>query len=116
MAKRYGDDAMIEAEVRAQKFLDASEMGGAETWHRILNAVDRIRSESNGGIFPSDDWNSVLANQTMSALWLTHSDEATRDRQYGATRCQLAGVGPNDELEGMIAAQLIAAHNAAMEK
>jgi hypothetical protein len=51
----------------------------------------------------------------MSALWLKHSDETTRDRQYSATVAGLAGIGPRDELEGMIAAQLIAAHNAAME-
>jgi hypothetical protein len=64
---------------------------------------------------PSDHWNNVLANQTISALWLKHSDETTRDRQYSATVSGLAGIGPRDELEGMIAAQLIAAHNAAME-
>jgi hypothetical protein len=57
----------------------------------------------------------VLANQTMAALWLKHSDETTRDRQYSATVAGLAGIGPRDELEGMIAGQLIAAHNAAME-
>ena len=32
-----------------------------------------------------------------------------------ATVAALAGIGPKDELEGMMAAQLIAAHNAAME-
>ncbi len=32
-----------------------------------------------------------------------------------ATVAGLAGIGPKDELEGMMAAQLIAAHNAAME-
>src|SRR5207253_4726232 len=32
-----------------------------------------------------------------------------------ATVSALAGIGPKDEMEGMIAAQLIAAHNAAME-
>jgi hypothetical protein len=38
-----------------------------------------------------------------------------RDRQYSATVVALIGIGPKDEIEGMIAAQLIAAHNAAME-
>ncbi len=32
-----------------------------------------------------------------------------------ATVAALVGIGPKDELEGMVAAQLIAAHNAAME-
>jgi hypothetical protein len=36
-------------------------------------------------------------------------------KQYGATVAALVGIGPKDELEGMMAAQLIAAHNAAME-
>src|SRR6202140_1643752 len=35
--------------------------------------------------------------------------------QYDATLFALIGIGPRDELEGMIAAQLLAAHNAAME-
>jgi hypothetical protein len=39
----------------------------------------------------------------------------TRDRQYSATAAALSGIGPKDEIEGMIAAQLVAAYNAAME-
>ena len=63
----------------------------------------------------SDNWNNLLAHQTFQALWLKHSDPETRDRQYSATIAALIGIGPKDELEGMMAAQLIAAHNAAME-
>jgi hypothetical protein len=46
---------------------------------------------------------------------VAHSKEESRDRQYSATVAALIGIGPKDEIEGMIAAQLIAAHNAAME-
>jgi hypothetical protein len=63
----------------------------------------------------SDQWNNILANQTIQTLWLQNSDEDTRDRQFGALVAGLVGIGPKDELEGMIAAQLLAAHNAAME-
>lgn len=63
----------------------------------------------------SDHWNNTLANQTVQALWVKNSDEQERDRQLSATVAGLAGIGPKDELEGMMAAQLIAAHNAAME-
>jgi hypothetical protein len=63
----------------------------------------------------SDHWNNILANQTVQALWLKHSDPETRDKQYSATVAVLVGIGPKDELEAMVAAQLIAAHNAAME-
>ena len=72
------------------------------------------RLKSIGGSL-SDHWNNVLANQTIQALWLERSSPETRDRQCGATVAGLVGIGPNDELEGMMAAQLIAAHNAAME-
>src|SRR5262249_18297096 len=51
----------------------------------------------------------------IQTLWLMHSDDEARDRQYEATIAALIGIGPKDELEGMMAAQLIAAHNAAME-
>ena len=72
------------------------------------------RLKSIGGS-QSDHWNNILANQAVQALWLKHSDPATRDKQYSATVAALIGIGPKDELEGMMAAQLIAAHNAAME-
>lgn len=63
----------------------------------------------------SDHWNNVLANQTLNTLWVSHSDDEVRDRQISATAAGLVGIAPRDELEGMMAAQLIAAHNAAME-
>jgi hypothetical protein len=63
----------------------------------------------------SDNWNNILANQAVRALWLGHSDQETRERQYSATVAALIGIAPRDELEGMLAAQLLASHNAAME-
>jgi hypothetical protein len=63
----------------------------------------------------SDHWNNIIANQTIKSLWVKHSNETTLDGQRKATVSALVGIGPNDEIEGMIAAQLIAAHNASME-
>jgi hypothetical protein len=63
----------------------------------------------------SDKWNNILANQAVETLWLKNSNEEARDRQRSATVAALIGIGPRDELEGMLAAQLLAAHNAAME-
>ena len=63
----------------------------------------------------SDHLNNILANQAINSLWLKNADEKTHDRQCSAAVAGLVGIGPKDELEGMIAAQLIAAHNAAME-
>ena len=63
----------------------------------------------------SDNWNNSLANQAAQALWVKNCDEAEHDRQLSAIVAALVGISPKDELEGMMAAQLIAAHNAAME-
>ena len=62
----------------------------------------------------SDNWNNILANQAVSTLWLA-KDAETQGRQYAATVAALVGIGPKGEVEGMIAAQLIATHNATME-
>jgi hypothetical protein len=63
----------------------------------------------------SDEWNNVLATETINALWLKHSDEGGRNRQMNAAISGLVGIAPKDELEGMMAAQLIGSHHAAME-
>jgi hypothetical protein len=60
----------------------------------------------------SDHWNKVLVDQTVQTLWPKHSDQ---ERQNRAALAGLIGIGPQDELEGMIAAQLVATHNATME-
>ncbi|MER8792349.1 hypothetical protein NKH71_31745 [Mesorhizobium sp. M0983] len=67
------------------------------------------------GSSKSDVWNNLMANQTLQTLWLKNSSSEERDNQLNATIAALVGIAPNDELEGMLAAQAIAAHNAAME-
>jgi len=76
---------------------------------------DRKGTLKSIGGSQSDHWNNTLANQAVQALWIKNSEAAERDRQMNATVAALVGIGPKDELEGMMAAQLIAAHNAAME-
>lgn len=63
----------------------------------------------------SDRWNNIVANQTVSALWLRNSDADTIKKQRHAAVDALIGIAPRDELEGMIAAQLVACHSASME-
>jgi len=82
----------------------------------VVNDPDDLKGalESIGGS-QSDSWNNVVAAQALETLWLTNSDKEARAQQYSATVAALVGIGPRDELEGMLAAQLLAAHNAAME-
>jgi len=63
----------------------------------------------------SPDWNNILAHQAMQTIWLNRSDKEAREQQCDAIVDGLMGIGPRDELEGMMAAQMLAAHNAAME-
>ena len=76
---------------------------------------DRKGTLKSIGGSQSDHWNNTLANQVAQALWLKHSDSEECDQQLAATVAALIGIAPKDELESMMAAQLIAAHNAAME-
>jgi triphosphoribosyl-dephospho-CoA synthetase len=45
IVNRYGDDAMLEAAERADQLLDEGDMAGAETWHWILNAIERLQTK-----------------------------------------------------------------------
>ena len=63
----------------------------------------------------SDAWNAVIVSQTLQALWRKNSNEGELDQQRVAVIKGMVGIAPKDELEGMMAAQLLAAHNAAME-
>jgi hypothetical protein len=82
----------------------------------VANDPDDLKGTlKNIGGSRSDHWNNIIANQTINALWLKHSDAETQEKQFSATVAALIGIAPKDELEGMMAAQLIAAHNAAME-
>ena len=82
----------------------------------VANDPDALKGKLKAiGGSQSDHWNNTLANQAVKTLWIAHSDKDTCDRQYAATVAALIGIGPKDEIEAMIAAQLLAAHNAAME-
>jgi hypothetical protein len=63
----------------------------------------------------SDDFNSRLQNQAFNTLWLAHSDKDGHTKQFIATCMAMASIAPRDELEGMLAAQMVATHAAAME-
>jgi hypothetical protein len=61
------------------------------------------------------DFSRVLVDQVWNALWKTNSDPDQINQQLTATVVAMNGLKPRDELEGMLIAQLIASHNAAME-
>jgi hypothetical protein len=89
--------------------------GNEPTTVVVNDPADRQGTLKNIGGSRSDQWNRLLADQAIESLWKKNSDVETYQRQLNATVAALAGIRPRDELEGMMAAQLIAAHNAAME-
>lgn len=98
--------------------MTASERPTGKKSSEVITVTDK--PATNGtlkhiGGSKSDEWNVVLINQVGGCLWLKNSSTEERDRQVGAMIATLASFKPADELESMLAAQLIACHNAAME-
>jgi hypothetical protein len=63
-----------------------------------------------------DAWNNTLANQALSSGWYGNNPDVDRTHKLQSAGLSfLAGIEPKDQLEGMLAAQLLASHNAAME-
>ncbi len=91
----------------------ANETAPAPVAAKDTDNLKRTLKEFGGS--RSHDWNDVITCQTVEALWLKPSDSGAIDKQITAALAGLKGIGPKDELEAMMAAQLIAAHNAAME-
>jgi hypothetical protein len=79
------------------------------------NVADQKGALKDMGRSMSDTWNHILAGQAIAALWTGHSSPEDRDKQFVATVAALHGIKPRDELEGMLAAQMLAGHAAAME-
>ena len=58
----------------------------------------------------------LLGNQVYETLWLpAESSEEARLQHIRAAMAALRGIKPQDEIEGMLATQMVATHAAAME-
>ena len=95
-----------------------------KTDRQISLSVERV---PDGEVQPSTDLTVVtgaadpdvalhLANQLVSTLWLPAGiDENEEQRRIDAALSMLKGIKPQNDLEGVLGAQMIAAHEAAME-
>ena len=45
LIERYGDDAPIEAAMRADALMDAGDMDGRAMWLRIVKAIEELQSQ-----------------------------------------------------------------------
>jgi hypothetical protein len=63
----------------------------------------------------SEEFNHVLI-KVLGSLWMAHAPDRNAEVElYDAAAAALAGIMPKDEIEGMLAAQMVAAHSASME-
>ena len=62
-----------------------------------------------------DEWNRLLVVQIAKALSADSAKASELEERLKAAVCGLAGIGPKDELEGMMAAKLVVAHEAEMD-
>ena len=76
---------------------------------------DRQGAAKGVGGSQFDEWNSLLSTQTIEALSADDADASRRQAQLRAAVFGLAGIGPKDELEAMMAAKLVVAHDAEMD-
>ena len=94
------------------------------TGRKVPLAVDRVRDGSLQA--PTDPIVATgaddpevalhLANQLVSTLWLPAGiDENEKQRRVEAALRMLKGIKPQNDLEGVLGAQMIAIHEAAME-
>jgi hypothetical protein len=62
-----------------------------------------------------EQFSLILVNQVANSLWTGHRDKKERESLIASCLEAMVGLSPQDESEGMLAAQMVACHSAAME-
>ena len=101
----------------ASKSKKSQSLAVSENSLPAATAVPGDKSEwlSSMGGSRSQHWNRSLVNQTLNSLDLKGLEPVERERRVQATLNVLEAINPKDELESMIAAQLVVAHTATIE-
>jgi hypothetical protein len=91
---------MLEAAERADQLLDEGDMAGAETWHRILNAIERLQAKGPGGRGEGAAGYSVHSQPKVPAASRTTAQQAVAMLEPATARGVEAGrgrssIGPN---------------------
>ena len=62
-----------------------------------------------------NDFNTVNLNQILATIAVSDPSDETRNGHMNALLAAMQGIAPRDEVEGMLATQMVACHFAAME-
>jgi hypothetical protein len=76
--------------------------------------ADETNSLKHIGGSESDAWNKYIGAQALASIRPYIGDEEKRDKMRAIVTAGLNGIAPRDEVEGMIAAQMLACHDTAM--
>ena len=57
----------------------------------------------------------TLSAQVVKTIWYGACNEGEKEKRMQAAMIAMMGIAPKDEMEGMLAAQMVGLHNAAME-
>lgn len=77
-------------------------------------SLERQIARAMGGSLV-DDFNAAVATQALRSLWLAHSTKEDIPKHQTTVIAAMVGIAPKNEIEGMLAAQMVATHHAAME-
>jgi hypothetical protein len=72
-------------------------------------------AEEKGGDAQPDNWDDYVSGQTARALWPYQPGKEPSDQQRHVITTGIAGIAPTDSLEDMLAAQMLACHDTAMD-
>ncbi len=60
-------------------------------------------------------FSAVVIRQALNTIWIgSNCSEESRNEHYGAVLAAMQAIAPRNEIEGMLAAQTVAVHYAAM--
>ena len=103
---------------KAKRRIEAEQEGALprakKTCQMIENPRSRERPHISRSVTGSDDadFSTILIHQVVAAQ---SPDYSVSDEQLNALLAAMAGMKPQDEIEGMLCGQLIATHQAVME-
>jgi hypothetical protein len=72
--------------------------------------ADKATSLKHAAGSDSDAWNTYIGAHALAAISPYAGGEEVRDKMRAIVVAGLTGIAPRDELEAMIAAQLLACH------
>jgi hypothetical protein len=90
-------------------------MSDGDEKSREATKPGKAKMQAVGGSAISDDWNTLIVRQVLQGQWVKGLDVETCSKRQDATMLALVEISPRDVMEGMLVAQMVATHQAAME-